>query len=165
MPARPVDRLGHERVEPDVLGVRLALVAPRQVDEVPHQDGQLVDLALDLLEQALALGRRQIAGAQHLEIRPQRRDRRAELVRGVGHELALRPRGVLERAGGLLQRVQHGVERVGEARELVVARGIDPAAEILGLGDVLGGLRQPLHRRHCRARHEPAEHHGEGHSA
>ena len=65
---------------------------------------------------AAARARRRRAGlGQHLDVGAQRGDRRAQLVRGVGHELAL---------GGdrALQRVEHRVEAGRELADLVVAR-------------------------------------------
>ena len=91
---------------------------------------------------------------EHLDVRAQARERGAELVRGVGDELALR----VERA---LERVQHLVEAAGERRELVVAGGLDPPAEVAGRRHLLGRAPQALDRGHSRPRDEPAEHAGE----
>ena len=102
---------------------------------------------------------------QDLDVRAQAGDGRAQLVRGVGHELALRVHGRVERAHGVLERVEHRVEAAGEAPELVFPGGLDAPAEILRQGDVLGGLGEALERLHRRARHEPPEQRGEGDAA
>ena len=87
---------------------------------------------------------------EHLDVRAQRRHRRAQLVRGVGDELAL---------GGdrALQRVEHRVEARGQLADLVLARDLDPAAEVLGLRDVARRLGHAHHRGHEAARGEPPE--------
>ena len=88
---------------------------------------------------------------EHLEVGAQRGERRAQLVRGVGHEPALR-------ALGRLERLEHRVERAREPRQLVVAGVLDPAREVARARDVLGGVGQLGHGPDRRARGQPREH-------
>ena len=73
---------------------------------------------------------------------------------GVGDELPLRARGVLERG-------EHRVERRGEPRELVAARDLDPAGEVARLGHVLGRAGEPAHGREQRRGDDQAERGGD----
>ena len=82
-------------------------------------------------------------------------------MRGVGDELALGVHGGVERAHRALQRVEHRVEALREAPDLIFARGLDPVGEVLRAGDVLGGLGQALDRRHRGAGDEPSEQRGQ----
>ena len=56
---------------------------------------------------------------------------------------------------------EHRVEGRGEPRELVLAVDVDPLGEVARLRDVLGGPRQPLHRREHGPRDEQPEGGGE----
>ena len=80
------------------------------------------------------------APLQDLDVRAQAGDGGAQLVRGVGDELALGVHGCVERAHRPLERVEHRVEAAGQAPDLVFACGLDAPAEVLGERDVLGGL-------------------------
>ena len=114
------------------LGV--ALLVARELDEVADQRGQLLELARTR-SAAGARGRprRRAAARQHLEVGAQRGQRRAQLVRRVGDELALRALRALER-------LEHRVERAREAGELVVALGARCGGDRSRVrGDVLGG--------------------------
>ena len=75
------------------------------------------------------------AGEQDLHVGAQRGHRGAQLVRGVGHEPAL---------GGLrgLHAVEHGVEALRHAPDLVLAARPDAATEVAGGLDVLGRARE-----------------------
>ena len=96
------------------LGDRLLLA--REVDEVGDEQRQLLELG-DHVRAQRARGRPAASPPrpEHLEVGAQRRQRRAQLVRRVGDELALR-------ALGAVQRLEHRVERAREPRQLVVAR-------------------------------------------
>ena len=59
---------------------------------------------------------------QQLEVGEDRGQRRAQLVRGVGHELALAVQGALGLLARGLQAVEHGLQRAGELGDLVVGR-------------------------------------------
>ena len=90
MPARALHGLGHERVEADVLHRVGRLLAAGELDHVAHERGELLRLLDDVGEQGAALlGREPVAVEQHLGVRAQGGHRRAQLVRRVGHELAL----------------------------------------------------------------------------
>ena len=117
----------------------LRLLAAREFDQIVHQQRQLLDLLDHVGEQALAfVGLHVVRLLQDLDVRAQAGDGRAQLVRGVGHQLALRVHGCVERAHRALERVEHRVEARRQAPDLVFPGGLDPAAEILGEGDVLG---------------------------
>ena len=140
------------QVEPHVLRLDRRLVAACELDELRDQRGHLRQLLGHVAEQLLALPHRQrLVAGEHLDVRAQARQRRPQLVRGIRDELALRPRGVLQRA-------QHRVEAGGEARQLVRAAHIDPAGEIPRLGHLLGSSCEPLHgceHRSCDEQSEP----------
>ena len=105
-----------DEVEPHVLRLRRRLVAARELDELRDQRRHLGQLLGHVPQQLLALaGRQRLVAGEHLDVRAQARQRRPQLVRGVGDELPLRPCGVLERA-------EHRVEGRGEPRELVRCR-------------------------------------------
>ena len=90
----------------------------RELHDVRHQRGQLVELLRRCRRAAPA---RSASGGssprllERLDVRAQARDRRAQLVARVGHELALGLHGAL-------QRVERRVEAAREPRELVAAR-------------------------------------------
>ena len=87
---------------------------------------------------------------EHLDVRAQARDRRAQLVARVGDEVALR----LDRA---LERVERRVEAARQARELVVALDLEPLREV-GVGrQRLGAAREARDGRERRARDDAAE--------
>ena len=146
----PLHRGGDELVERQHLELGHRLLLAREVDEVGDEQGQLLELGDDVGPQPLAVVRVQPAAAEHLEVRAQRGQRRAQLVRGVGHEPPLR-------ALGRRQRLEHRVEGAGEPRELVVAVALDPARQVARARDVLGGVGQLRHRLHGRAGREPRE--------
>ena len=93
------------------------------------------DMAFPRLNIALA-GRKLAVAREHLDVRPQARQRRAELVRGVRDELAARARRFLEGA-------EHHVEAAREAGQLVPSLDLDPLGQVSGLGHRLGRLGQP----------------------
>ena len=99
----------------------------------------------------LALGRRQPVGvAEHLDVRPQAGDRRAQLVAGVGHQVAL---GL----GRALQRVQGGVVAARQPGQLVVADHLHPLAQVGVLAQALGARGEAADRHQRGARHHGAE--------
>ena len=96
-------------------------------------------LALEVGEQPRPLLRRQpLLLPQHLDVRLDARERRAQLVRGVGDEAPLR----LER---LVERAEHRVEGGTETRELVPSRDGNPLARLARLRDPLGGAGEAPH--------------------
>ncbi len=86
---------------------------------------------------------------------------RAQLVRGVGDELALGVHGGVERGHRDLERVEHRVEADRQAPDLVIARRRDASGQVLGLGDVLGRAGQAPDGLHGGAGHELSEQRGE----
>ena len=83
-------------------------------------------------------------------------------MRRVGDELALSSGGLVELAHRPVERVEHPVERRRQPAELVPAGVLDPPAEVLRRGDVLGGVGQPPHRGEGRPGDEPPQHRREG---
>jgi hypothetical protein len=135
-----LERLGHELVEADRL-VRLGGLAAREIDEVVGEAGQLRGLRGGAIEQRAATLARDVGVvAQDLDVRAQAGDRRTQLVRRVGDELALD-------AHRLGERVEHCVEARGQAGDLVVAVDLDAAREVAGLRDVVGGGGELAQRR------------------
>ena len=91
------DGLGHQLVEAHVLGRRRRLAVARQGDEVADEVAELLGLLDHVVEQGAPVDlahRRRVA--QDLDVRAQRGHRRAQLVRGVGHQLALLGLGGLQ---------------------------------------------------------------------
>ena len=90
----------------------------------PTSAGQLVELADDVGAQVgQVLGREPIGVLEHLDVRAQARDRRAQLVARVGDEVALR-------RGRALERVERAVEAAREACQLVTAGLLEPVREV-----------------------------------
>ena len=78
---RALDCIRCDEIEPNLLGRCRLLLAASEVDQLGDQCRHLPQLLDHVLEQALALARRQRAVAgQHLDVRPQARQRRPQLV-------------------------------------------------------------------------------------
>ena len=108
----------------------------RQVDQIADQHRQLPQLRLRGGQDASALACGQLlADRKRVEVGLHARQRRAQLVRGVGNQLALREARALERG-------QHRVEAPGQTPELILLAGPDAVAEILRARHALGGARQ-----------------------
>ena len=141
--------LGDE-IEPDVLERLRLLLAARELGQLADQLGHLAELRDDVGQELLALpGRQPVAHREHLDVRPQARQRRPQLVRGVLHELALPLRGLVER-------LEHRVEGRGERADLVGALDGDPLAQVARRANALGGLAQVPERPQRRLRDEEA---------
>ena len=125
-------------------------VEAREREQVVGQPRHPVDRPLDHRGRPCpALGGRLGVRQRELEVRLDRRERRAELVRGVGDEAALRGEGEVEPR-------EHGVEGVGEPLQLVVrAAELDPPRELprLDLARHVGDVRD---RREHPARDHPS---------
>src|SRR6202020_682620 len=113
----------------------------------------------DIAEQTLTVVRLHLFDLllEQLDVRAQTRDGRAQLVRGVGDELALRVYGVVERSHRALERIEHRVEAAREPPDLIRADRLDSPAEVLRQRDVLGRLCQALERKHGGAGDEAPE--------
>ncbi|MEZ5098238.1 MAG: hypothetical protein R3C15_00160 [Thermoleophilia bacterium] len=150
-PSRALHGVLHELVELHLRRLQVGRPVGRDLDEVRDEAAHLLELAHHVGEQrgALLLAHGGVA-REHLDVRAQARQRRAQLVRRVRDELTLRLVGDLERR-------QHRVEARAEPGELVAAVDVDPVREILRLGDDLGLARQATHGLQRRARDEPAE--------
>ena len=140
-------RKGLERPDRDLAEIQarargLDARGPCEVQQVVDETGQTVDL-----DRCLGgVGRRVSAGLlDRLQAQTKPGERRAELVRGVRHEVAL---------GGHVcaDRPRHLVERPGERRHLARPGGIRPRAEV-SPPQANSGLLEPAHRaRESRSR-------------
>jgi hypothetical protein len=109
-----------------------------------HRHGDLAQL----VHVGLGVGQRDVG------LRADDRQRRAQLVAGVGEEAALR----VERAG---EAVEHRVERLAQLAQLVGrAAGRQALGQAL-LGDTPGEARHLLHRRQRAPREQPADRGGD----
>ena len=151
----PADERGHDLVEPHVVELAGRLVAAGQLDHVADQGGELVELRDDVVAQGVELLARELVDVlEHLHVGAQARDRRAQLVARVGHQLALgghRP----------LERVEGGVEAVGQPGELVAPDDVDPLREVELLGQVLGAAGEAGDRCERGPRHQQPERRGQ----
>ena len=122
----------HQLVQRDVLERRIAVVAAGQLDQIAHQPAELLGLAHHVAQEGAPLAFLELgAGEQDLHVGPQRGHRGAQLVRGVGHQPALRGlRG--------LHAIEHGVEALRHPADLVLAARADAPPEIARRLDVLG---------------------------
>ena len=160
--ARARERVGDDAIEPDVLGRGDRKVAAGKLDHVSDQRAQLLALLEHVREQPVPVSlRKRVAGHQHLDVRAQARDRCAELVGGVGHELALGLHRLVERGSGALQSLDHRVEARGKLPDLIVGVVLDAAGQVLGVGDVLRGLGHLGERRQHALGRQPPETGGE----
>ena len=131
---------GHEALElvADHLGEVVVLEVELRGARVDA--GDLQEVGEQRLE-AVELGREKLRGpgdgrarsrarcvVQHVRRHANGRERRAQLVRDIGHEAALQPRQVLHARDLALEGARHVVEGRGERRHLVVA----PHAHALG---------------------------------
>ena len=129
----------------------------------PDQGRELLGLVEDVGGHRRALGGAEaLPVAQDLGVGAQAGDRGAQLMRGIGHQVALRGQRSGERGLGGLEAVEHRVEAPAHAPDLVLPGGRDAPSEVPGALDVLGHLGELGDRRHHRAREEPAERGGEG---
>ena len=150
MPTRPVqtgtlDRPGSCQIQAHVLHLDLLDLGLGQVDQIADQHRQLPQLRLRDGQDASAFaGGQLLAHRERVEVRLRARQRRAQLVRGVGDELALRE-------ARALQRGQHRVEAPGQPPELILLAGLDAVAEILRARHAFGGTRQAPYGHQRRA--------------
>ena len=106
-------------------------VEPREVEQVGRELRQAVDLLAHLREELVARRLVEPRVVEQLEEAAEREERRAQLVRGVGDELAA---GAVE----VREAQAHALERAGELAELVRAVIDDRLVEAPG-GDPVGG--------------------------
>ena len=153
---RPLDELVELDDDVRLVGLR---VVPREHPEVPDEHGQLGELALDVLEELapVRVGKTAPAGlrsGQQVDVRAQAGQRRAQLVAGIGHELALLgPRPV--------QGPQHVVEPGCQLGQLPVARLGDRRLQVTRPCDVAGGTGQSPDRGGHRATDDRPQQSGE----
>ena len=154
---RVPDRVGADALEVDRLGAqRPALVELGQEEEVldqPAHPGRLLLNPLERLAPARLVG--EAAPGQQLRVPPDGRERRAQLVRGVGHELAQAFLGLRLLRERPLDLGQHLVQRAPEPADL---------GPVLSFGHPLGQVaRRDGARRvgHLAERAQAAPNHGE----
>src|SRR5206468_9061393 len=122
------DRVLDELVELELLLLDLGAAA-RELEQAGDQPTHLLRLAVEVVEQAPTLVRVELeVAAQDVDVRLQARQRRAQLVGGIGDEAPL----CLER---LLERGEHRVEGGAQGRELVVPALRNTLARFASLGD------------------------------
>ena len=139
------------RGQVDGLGGRWigARVGAGQEQQVLDQARQAIDLLEAALERAPVRRAGGRGGQRDLQLAAQDRERRAQLVRGVGAELPRRRERPLEAS-------QHVVQHGGEPAELVVRRvGGEPPRQVLG-ADAARRLDHGVDRRERAAGEEPA---------
>ena len=124
---------GRGEVEADRLDLELSRVEAREVEEIRRQPRQPVDLVSHLGEEVAAHGRIHRLVAEELDEPAEREERRPELVRGVGDELA--PGPVEDGQAGA-----HVVERVRELADLVAAGVDDRRLEVAARHALCRGL-------------------------
>src|SRR5207244_2911966 len=119
-----LDRLAGDEVEPDLLRLRHLLLAARKVDQLRDQRRHLGQLLDDVAEKAFAFTcRKRALTRENLDVRPQARQRRAQLVRSICDELTLSARRFLECT-------EHRVEAAGEPAELVAPSDLDTLGQV-----------------------------------
>ena len=96
---------------------------PREVEQIPDDRFELVRLLLDDREIALPglLVDREVGHAERLDVAANRRQRRHQLVRDVGQELAAGAIGLRERRRAAVEVGGHAIERARERADLVAA--------------------------------------------
>ena len=136
---RVVDEARRGRRAPALEGAALVEAGQQQevVDEAAHAHGFLLGAAHGLAEAGLVV---EGAALVELGVAPDRGDRRAQLVGGVGDELAQpllgRLRALVERPSSMLP--EHGVERLAELGRLGARRRRLDAVGQVALGDGRG---------------------------
>ena len=90
-PPHARDRVGHEHVQADVLDGVVSLAVPAELDEVADEPRELLELRDDVGCHLPALGGvGHVVPREDLDIGPDARQRRSQLVRGIRDEVALR---------------------------------------------------------------------------
>ena len=91
-----------------------------------------------------------LSSFEELEVGAEAGERGSQLVRRVGHELALRAQRGLELS-------EHGVEARAEPAELIASPRSDPTGKVARLRHLFDSRRQPFYRRDRGAPDERAE--------
>ncbi len=142
----PLDDVGHDLARPDELEAQLAgsRLDGRQVEQLVDDLGQVVDLPLDLPREVGHRGRvADRSGGERLRQELHRRERRAQLVADVRHEIAADPFGAAQ-LGDVVQREHHAAVA---GHDRVDREGPRPEWPELRLAVRGGAVAQ------CRARH------------
>ena len=117
------------------LEMQVAGVEPGEIEELLGQFRQALDLLAHADEKLASRRLVELLVGEKLQVSPQGEERRAQLVRRVGDELAP---GTLQ----LGQTLAHAVERAGQLAELVLARVDDRLVETPAR-DPVGGALEP----------------------
>src|SRR5581483_1370450 len=148
-----------ERIELDLFTVGVGPRAASEFDDVRHHLGQLVEFGEDGLLKGLPFPRRQAPRFEEdLDVAAQRGDRSAQLVRGIGDEIALR----FDR---LFERVERLVEAGRQPLELCRAGLVQMAGAFEFAGHLLGPAQEALDRSERGTRNRQAEQTGNQHAA
>ena len=135
---RPRQRLLRDPVQAHVVGLGARLVAAGELDQVVDQRRQLLGLLDHVGQHRVALLGVQLVGRkQDLDVRPQARDRGAELVRGVGDELTLGADRFVERVTRARRRSSIWLKRLASRPTSSSASTWILCGQVVGLGDVL----------------------------
>ena len=122
-------------------------VQPGQLEQLGDQPAHPVGLLLDAAHRVRQLARPERALPVQLRVTADGRQRRPELVAGVGGELPYLLLGPQPGAEGLLDPVQHRVDRPGQPADLLPVIGIGhPRGQVAVAGDQVGGARHPVQR-------------------
>ena len=147
----PLHCLGGNEIEPHLFRFLRLLFATRKIDQLGDQRRHLGQLLDDVGEQTFPFAWRKRAFAgEHLDVRAQARQRRAQLVRRICDQLALGARGLLKGA-------EHRVEAAGEPAELVPPADVDALGQVSRLGDLLRRPGESTNRSKRRSRHSQPE--------
>ena len=170
--ARVVDGVAGERGDVELVVRRVGhLVEPREREQVLDEHAHPRGLVLDAAHRALLLGTLgHGAHAEQLRVAADRRQRRAQLVRGVGDERAQPVLARLAAGEGVLEPVEHAVERRPEPADLRAGIGrLDPVGEVAAR-DPAGGVAHAVERQQADPHDDPAgaaeqQQHGGDHDA
>ena len=142
------------RLEGDLLG---AGIEPRELHEVVDEGPQPGDVGDEQLAGPTALRRQRVEVLAHDRcLGDERRERRPELVRHVGHEPAVLGLGRLEPADRLAEGLGHPVEPLRPGPELVVRGDGHPRGQVAAL-DPLRGSAGRVDRGEDAARDDPRD--------
>ena len=136
-------------------------IAAGQQEQVVDEPGHPIRLGGDVFDCLLAIAGRTVRSSEKAGVGPDRGEGTAQLVRGVGDEASLGHQAGLEPVTGLLEPIEHCIERGGERPHLVVAplRRQAPG-EITGPADLIGGDGEGLQRPQGAATDHPGNDRG-----
>ena len=140
------DHGAHERLQIELGRLELlgGSVEARDLHQVIHERPQARDVGHEELAHAPPARRHVVEVLpQHRGLVDQRRQRRSQLVRDVGHEAPLASLGCPQLGDGRLQRGGHAIERGRPATELVARLDIESRRQVAGRHPLRGVSRAP----------------------